>query len=115
MSGDFAFAFDNEDFADRKLLIFLQREEAAAAPVDRPYRSVHVSSDVLARGSPSFHKLLSSANAMRESSSMDVRMVVNTAADSNALYAALKIMHHGTWIEPGGTGNGISTGGVAHS
>lgn len=114
MLASFGFAFDNPDFAEREVLIEVddagdessqekkkkkseddESDESShtSDPKSLQHRKVYCSAVVLARASPFFRTLLSKGNPMREGGQAEVRLVVETSAQADALYVALKSLH----------------------
>ncbi|KAK1432257.1 hypothetical protein QVD17_09152 [Tagetes erecta] len=86
--GDFGFAFNNRNFSDRVLRIYIY-SESTQSPLAK-VKTLYVSSAILAGRSPFFYKLFS--NGMRESAQCHAILRIN-ASEEVALMEVLKFMY----------------------
>ncbi|XP_022019639.1 BTB/POZ domain-containing protein POB1 [Helianthus annuus] len=84
--GDFGFAFNDSNFSDRVLRIYIFSESPSAVRV----KTLHISSPILAARSPFFYKLFS--NGMRESEQFHATLRIN-ASEEAGLMELLKFMY----------------------
>ena len=99
----FDFAFDDEQFSDRRLLICVsagaararkkRRGAAAEAEGGAPVHTLNIASVILARASPYFRALLGGAHGMREAAAKEVKIEVAEVEEAHALKAALKALY----------------------